>query len=100
MNRIKKLGLLGVALTTLCSCGNRVEWKSPKTLYVESCRIFISNEHCKVRYCFDGNLLTVNESNEDYTTIQDYPTDPIRNYLGTWTEKTYEFMGYPFYVTF
>lgn len=99
MNRIKKLGLLGVALTTLCSCGSKAEWKSPKTLYVDSYRTFISNVHCKVRYCLDGNLLTVKESNEDYTTIQNYP-EPIRNYLGTWTESTYEFVGCSFCATF
>lgn len=114
MNRISRLGLMAVAMTTLCSCNNNnnndYEWKYPKALYVEcfewggygntikNVKTFRNDEHSKASYRYDGNTLTVRESKENSnTTLVDghYQTE----YLGTWGEESaYEYVRCPFWV--
>jgi hypothetical protein len=115
--KLARLGLMVVAMTTLCSCNNNNnnddDWKYPKTLYVEyfkwegygntiktikNIRAFSNDEHSKASYRYDGNTLFVRESKEDYTTEM-VDGSFVTKYLGTWSEEsTYEYVRCPFWV--
>jgi hypothetical protein len=98
--KLTRLGLIVVAMTTLCSCNNNNnndEWTYPRELYVECfdgsnttmryTRKFINDKHSKAGYRYDGNTLFVRESKEDYTTEMDNGYYVVK-YLGTWGEES------------
>lgn len=108
--KLARIGLMMVALGTLCSCDNESGWKYPKELYIGYPEYNSNNtqrymatfkkydEHTEIRYKYDGCTLEVREKYEMYGVLSD---SQGFGYVGTWGEESiYQYVNCPFWAVF